>query len=84
MLHLETPILELMGRATFLFLLFMAENLRSARSEMKSAESHEPVEKKELLKNIGKFLLAAAAMRADSGAATTVGHDQPTSHPDCS
>lgn len=45
-----------------LFLLFMAENLRSARSEMKSAEAHEPVEKKELLKNIGKFLLAAAAI----------------------
>lgn len=44
------------------FLLFMAENLRSARGEMKNAEAHEPVEKKALLKNIGKFVLAAAVI----------------------
>lgn len=45
-----------------IFLLFMAENLRSARTEMRSSERREPVDKKQLGKNVLKFLIAAAAI----------------------
>lgn len=45
-----------------IFFLFMAENLRSAKSEMKNSEAHEPVDKKELGGNILKFLIAAVAI----------------------
>jgi cation:H+ antiporter len=42
--------------------LFMWTNIRSAKSEMENAEDHEPVDKKELSKNIVKFIIAAAAI----------------------
>jgi cation:H+ antiporter len=42
--------------------LFMWANIRSAKSEMMNAENHEPVDKKELSKNIIKFIIAAAAI----------------------
>lgn len=45
-----------------IFLLFMAENLRSAKSEMKNGDIHDPVDKKELGGNIMKFLIAAVAI----------------------
>lgn len=44
------------------FLLFMGENLRRAKSEMKSAQDHQSVDKKALARNIAKFLVAAAAV----------------------
>ena len=44
------------------FLLFMGENLRRAKSEMKSAQDHQSVDKKALARNIAKFLVAAAAI----------------------
>jgi len=49
-----------------IFLLFMAENLRSAKNEMKSGETREAIDKKELGGNILKFLIAAAAIVAGS------------------
>ena len=45
-----------------IFLLFMGENLRRAKSEMKSAQDHQSVDRKALAGNVGKFLLAAAAI----------------------
>ena len=45
-----------------IFLLFMGENLRRAKSEMKSAQDHQSVDKGELARNIGKFIVAAAAI----------------------
>ncbi len=45
-----------------LFLLFMGENLRRAKSEMKSARDHRSAEGKAMGENIAKFLLAAAAI----------------------
>ena len=47
---------------TLIFLLFMGENLRRAKSEMKSAQDHQSVDKGELARNIGKFIVAAAAI----------------------
>ena len=44
------------------FLLFMGENLRRAKAEMKSAQDHQSVDRKELARNIAKFLIAAAAI----------------------
>ncbi len=45
-----------------IFLLFMGENLRRAKSEMKSAQDHQSVDRKALAGNIAKFLIAAAAI----------------------
>ena len=45
-----------------IFLLFMGENLRRAKSEMKSAQDHQSVDRKALAWNVGKFLVAAAAI----------------------
>lgn len=45
-----------------IFLLFMGENLRRAKSEMKSAQDHQSVDRKALAGNVGKFLMAAAAI----------------------
>lgn len=45
-----------------IFLLFMGENLRRAKSEMKSAPDHQSVDRKAMTGNIAKFLIAAAAI----------------------
>lgn len=47
---------------TLIFLLFMGENLRRAKSEMKSAQEHQSADKGELARNIVKFIIAAAAI----------------------
>lgn len=45
-----------------IFLLFMGENLRRAKSEMKSAQERQSCDKGELARNILKFVVAAAAI----------------------
>ncbi len=45
-----------------IFLLFMGENLRQAKSEMKSVQDHQSVDRKAMAGNIAKFLIAAAAI----------------------
>ena len=45
-----------------IFLLFMGENLRRAKSEMKSAQDRQSCDKGELARNILKFVVAAAAI----------------------
>ncbi len=45
-----------------IFLTFMLRNVQSARSEMGQAEQRAPVDKKELWKNIGLFLLGAGCI----------------------
>lgn len=45
-----------------IFLLFMAQNLHSAKSEMKGSASGQPLDKREMAANVLKFLVAAAAI----------------------
>ena len=56
--------LNIIGSAVLaiIFILFMTQNVRSAKSEMDAEEDKEPVEKKQLVKNIVLFVLGAAAI----------------------
>ena len=56
--------LNIIGSAVLavIFILFMTQNVRSAKKEMDAVPDKSPVDKKQLIKNIALFILGAAAI----------------------